>query len=387
MQKQHFHKASLISLFWNEEKNLNKTLREQTVLSFNWELYIKKYIKLKIENNNKKKLSINSFFQNYSSENIMYSYLIFKETEEKMNVSTIENNFETLCQNLLDYEKENPGNILTYICNSEETFKVFQYLCLQIARNPKNYPLYLNHYFQNKILTGLNFNKTQLNNLKNSHEKIISYTAINNNKINKTLENINIFNMLNPHNFENVLQIMNQSIEQNFKNCMIFFYHSKKYAFKIIENKNLSNLLTDSTVISLNNNDYFRILLKDDYDNVKDIINNTLLISINQRYLLMFYPVIFSQQIDKYLALFLNHQLSIYFFYSRLFVLHKNQQHIICKYVADFTNNFLNDKENLFIRYYIKENFFLSSFESKLSEYYELHKLGINFGWNEIKNK
>lgn len=352
MQSQHFHRAKLISLFWGHKiqpirANKNEP-RNNLVSMFEWENYIKRTITDK--NKEKKKiLDLNNFVKKYQAENTMASYLIFKETEEEIKVNQIEEDFSDICEYLLIKEEDSPGFILSYeVQSSEEREKILKYFCLQIARSPDNYVDYLNMFFNNKIL--------------NNPEP-------------------HLFNLFDLRNVENMLQIMNHAVLKNFQNALEKF---QNYSFEIIENPNMNNMLTDNTVTPLNHKNFFNILLKDNFNAVKNIVNNIYIFTINEKYCLFFYPPEFKVTIPCVSSLYFETQFERYMLYSRNIIVHESRKEDLLKNVQDFIDKKLNDESNQFLKYYIHNNFLITNIEDQIKKYYELHKIGIYFGWKQI---
>ena len=145
MQKQHFHKAKLLSLFWSNNIKSNRT---DLTYGLKWNDYLYSCI----QGENKK---ISKFIEEKRAENFMFSYLIFKETEEILNVKSIENDFENLCIKLIKQENHKTNSILQYHTNYQEFNIIIKYFTLQHIRNPDKYTHYLNlysaHLLTNKI--------------------------------------------------------------------------------------------------------------------------------------------------------------------------------------------------------------------------------------------
>lgn len=351
MQNQHFHRAKLISLFWAHKiqpirANKNEP-RNDLVSMFEWENYIKRTI---IEKNKTKKtiVNLNNFVKKYQAENTMASYLIFKETEDNIQVNQIEEDFADLCEYLLTQEEKFPKFILNYKVQSlDEREKILRYFCLQIARSPDNYVSYLNMYFANKIITD---------------------------------PNPYLFNLFDLRNVENMLQIMNQAVLKNFQNSL---KHFKNYSFEIIENQNGNNMLTDNTVIPLNHNNFFKILFKENFNQVENIVKNIYIFTINEKYCLFFYPNELKEQISVAKHLYFKNQFEMYMLYSRNIIVHESKKEDLLENVQKFINNKLNN-DNQFLKYYIHNNFLITNIEEQIKKYYELHKIGIDFGWQQI---
>lgn len=352
MQSQHFHRAKLISLFWGHKiqpvrANKNEP-RNNLVSMFEWENYIKRTIADKNKEKNKT-LDLNKFLKKYQAENTMASYLIFKETEEEIKVNQIEDDFTNICESLLIKEECLPGFILNYEVQSlDERKKILEYFCLQIARSPDNYVYYLDMYFANKIITN---------------------------------PNPYFFNLFDLRNVENMLQIMNQAVLKKFQNSL---EHFQNYSFEIIENPNMNNMLTDNTVIRLNHNNFFNLLFKENFSKVENIVNNVYIFTINEKYCLFFYPYELKKEIPLAKYLYFKNQFEMYMLYSRNIIVHESIKEELLENIQDFINNKLNDTSNQFLKYYIHNNFLITNIEDQIKKYYELHKIGIDFGWQQI---
>lgn len=119
IQKQHFHKAKIMSMFWSLNRNL-KNNRDDLVATFKWHEYL-----YHINIGGTKSIKSKKFKEIQCSKNFMYSSMIFVETEseDNLNVKKIEEDFEKICENLLKKELNEAGFILNYITHLIEIKK------------------------------------------------------------------------------------------------------------------------------------------------------------------------------------------------------------------------------------------------------------------------
>lgn len=126
IQNQHYHLAALTGFFWGEI--INEESPRETKLSL---IRINKFLDLiykkDILNN------INDFFNIVPAKDIMSSRLIYKETEDKIQVNTIENNFYRLSKELSLKQEENNNFITNYICDEEQYKIVMSFFLLAIC--------------------------------------------------------------------------------------------------------------------------------------------------------------------------------------------------------------------------------------------------------------
>lgn len=113
IQKQHYHLAAFMGFFWGETVDNIRTRKRKLSL-----IKISDFLNA-IKNNSDK--SITDFCQTISAEKIMYSNLIYKETEEAMKVNTIEEKFYNLARDLSNRQDKDGSFIINYLCSDDES--------------------------------------------------------------------------------------------------------------------------------------------------------------------------------------------------------------------------------------------------------------------------
>lgn len=317
IQNQHYHLAALTGFFWGEI--INEKNPRETKLSL---IRVNKFLDLlynDIPNN------INDFFNIVPAKDIMSSKLIYKETEDKIQVNTIENNFYRLSKELSKKQDENNNFITNYICNEEQYKIVMNFFYLQYVRNPNLYTDYLNQ------------------------------ALIKNNIDDTRLSNIEIINIID----RKIINSMNDIILENFDNCQQIF---KDYSFQIFENPNNNNLLIDHTVIQLNHNDYFKKLFGSNFYEIDILLEKIYIITINSKFILFFYPPEIESGIDILKELYLKHYLTIYLLNARYIITVPKNENVLKLEIKNFVESI--GIEN--IRYYIERNNFIEQIERKI---------------------
>lgn len=277
-QKQHYHLAAFMGFFWGRTvNNISKKKTRKHKLSL---IKISDFFNA-IKNN--PNTNITNFCSTPSAEKIMYSKLIYKETEDIMKVNTIEQKFYDLARDLSKKQDDDKNFITNYLCSDDEYEIVILFFCLQYVRNPDLYDTYLAEAFiKSKIDT----------------------TSLLNNEV---------INLIDRH----IINSINDIILENFQYLKNKF---KNYSFKIFENPNNDNLLIDHTVIKMNHNDYFKKLFGLNFDKIGLLLDNTYIITINSRFILAFYPEEFESDVHILKELYLKHYFDIYMLNSRFII-------------------------------------------------------------------
>lgn len=321
IQKQHYHLAAFMGFFWartvdNTSKKKKKPRKHKLSL-----------IKISDFFNAIKKnpdTSITSFCSTPSAENIMYSKLIYKETEEAMKVNTIEKNFYDLAKDLSNRQDKDDSFITNYLCSHDESEIVILFFCLQYVRNPDLYDAYLQDAF------------------------------IRNNVDTTNLSNNDAINLIDRH----IIDSINDIILENFQYYKTIF---NNYSFKIFENPNNDNLLIDHTVIKMNHNDYFKKLFGVNFDEIGSLLNNTHIITINSRFILVFYPEEFESEIPILKDLYLKHFFNICILQARFIITSSENEEKLKLDIENFVNN-------IGIKNYVGKDSFIEDMEKKIRE-------------------
>lgn len=332
IQNQHFHQAALIAFFWADV--IMEETRDSVVSVLKWEDYIDKLI-----DKGDKKKEPNFRISKYKACNIMSSYLITKETEEKLDFYSKEKSFYNLAIKLYNNNINKYNLILDYLCNEEECKIVMDYFCMQLVRNPDNYIQHLNHFFADLTIKQ---------------------------------ENPYLFNIFDTINTEKAIMFINNKIVEDY---FIYVNQFKKYTFKLVRNPKSNNMLTDSTVIKLNHNNYFKMLFKENYDKVESLFEKIYIITINQEYLLFFYPSDFGNNIDIFKDIYLKNQLPICLLYSRNIIIKSEQEESHKEDIQNFFKLYNKTQLNNFLKFYKNMNFPITAIENQLINYYRIKKL------------
>lgn len=319
IQKQHYHLAAFMGFFWgrtvdNTSKKKKKPREHKLSL-----IKISDFFNA-IKNN--PDTSITNFCSTPSAEKIMYSKLIYKETEDTMKVNTIEQNFYDLARDLSKKQDDNKNFITNYVCSDDEYEIVILFFCLQYVRNPNLYDAYLKDAFIRSNIDTTNLSNNDAINLIDRH----------------------IINSINDIILENF---------QYFKNKF------KNYSFKIFENPNNDNLLIDHTVIKMNHNDYFKKLFGVNFDTIGSLLNNTYIITINSRFILVFYPEEFESGVHILKDLYFKHFLNIYILQARFIITSSENEEKLKLEIENFVNN-------IGIKNYVGKDSFIEDMEKKI---------------------
>lgn len=320
LQNQHYHLAALTGFFWGEI--INEKIPRETKLSL---IRINKFLDSLY--NSIPNININDFCNIVPAKDIMFSKLIYKETEDKIQVNTIENDFYKLSKELSKKQDENNKFITSYRCDEEEYNIVMHFFYLQYVRNPNLYTNYLNQAL-----------------IKNN----IDYMKLLN------IETINIID-------RKIINSMNNIILEQFNNCQQIF---KDYSFQIFENPNNNNLLIDHTVIQLNHNDYFKKLFGSDFNKIGILLEKTYIITINSKFILFFYPPEIESEIYILKELYLKHYLTIYLLNARYIISIPKNENVLKLEIENFVEK-IGIKN---IKYYIERNNFIEQIERKIKK-------------------
>lgn len=318
IQKQHYHLAAFMGFFWG--RIVDNTSKKKKPRKHELSL-----IKISDFFNAIKKnpdTSITNFCSTPSAENIMYSKLIYKETEDTMKVNTIEQKFYDLAKDLSNRQDKDNSFISNYLCSYDESEIVILFFCLQYVRNPDLYDAYLKDAF------------------------------IRNNIDTTNLSNNDVINLIDRH----IINSINDIILENFQYFKTIF---NNYSFKIFENPNNDNLLIDHTVIKMNHNDYFKKLFGVNFDKIGSLLNNTHIITINSRFILVFYPEEFESEIPILKDLYLKHCFNICILQARFIITSLENEEKLKIEIENFVNN-------IGIKNYVGKDSFIEDMEKKI---------------------
>lgn len=133
----------------------------------------------------------------------------------------------------------------------------------------------------------------------------------------------------------NIINSINDIILENFQYLKNKF---KNYAFKIFENPNNDNLLIDHTVIKMNHNDYFKKLFGVNFDKIGLLLEDTYIITINSKFILVFYPAEIQSVIYDLKELYLKHYFDIYMLNSRFIITNPENLESLKLKIEEFVN-------------------------------------------------
>ncbi len=315
MKKQHFHHAAITGFFWGNKKGRRSDVLNLKISNFLSDRFYS------MEHPN-----IENYIRTKKTKNIMASYMIFEETEKNIKVGLIEDNFYKLAKELSYKQDEDASFIEQYICyeGSKEYDIILNYFILQYSRNPNSYPDYLDEGF-----------------LRNGNSDYMTNTqAIDAIKI-ETLKKINLI------------------IEDTFIESQKKF---RNYSFKIFENKNNNNFLIDTTIIKLNEDEYFIKMYKENFYNTINIFNNIFILTINSRFSLLFYPSDLEAEKENLIKIYKKHQIFINIINARQIIfIPENKEYIILEIekMIDFFN--INK-----LKYFVERNEFINQIEHKI---------------------
>lgn len=334
IQNQHFHHAAWVAFFWADK--IDEEPRESVISFIDWELFINQLIN-KLTNNKNHKNELKIFSKKACK--IMSSYMITEETEKKMSFWDKEYAFYNLSKNLYSKSLKDDNFIQNYICNEGEYKIIYDYFCMQSARNPNNYIEHLTYFFSDLIISQ-----------KNPY----------------------CFNIFDTNNTENLINFINNKIIDDYS---YYFNKFNNYEFKIIKNPESNNILTDNTVIKLNHNDYFRMLFKENYSKVEAVFEQVYIITINHQYLLFFYPNHFNKHIDIIKDIYLRNQLTICLLYSRNIIFKTGQEEQIKKKINDFLQSHTYDQLKCFLKFYVNMHYPITAMEDQILNYKKISNL------------
>lgn len=119
------------------------------------------------------------------------------------------------------------------------------------------------------------------------------------------------------------------------------------------------------------------MIFADKFSEVGHLLNNTHIITINSKYLLIFYPQHISSSINMIKDLYLKHQNNIDLFFCRNIIFSKSNESYFLNNVENFVEKYGNNHN--FLKYYMDMNFSINQFENNLQNFYLFHKKGFSF--------